>query len=306
MNSVSVVVSTFTKKRLPSILQCISSLEKQTVHPAEIVLVLDPIDELIDFYNSRVPPNVRIIVSEGAGLSFARNAGVKNAVGDIIAFIDDDAVADAKWLEKSLENYRHSEVIGVGGAIYASWQINRPPCFPQELDWIVGCSYRGLPLKRTELRNPIGCNMSFRKKGFEKAGYFKTDIGRCGNTLLCNEETEFSIRALSLVPGSKIIYEPSAIVYHKVSKNRESFKYIWTRSFYEGISKAIISSKTDSSKILYTEGSYLRLLLSKAIPLRLRHIYKPRIAGELFTLLLSLSGVFAGFAAGRITKGFKD
>ncbi len=306
MNSVSVIVSTFTKNRLPSILQCISSLEKQTIYPTEIVLVLDPVDELIRFYYSRIPSNVRIIVSEGNGLSYARNAGVKKAIGEIVAFIDDDAIADEKWLENSLVNYQHAEVIGVGGAIYASWRVSRPPWFPEELDWIVGCSYKGLPLKRTEIRNPIGCNMSFRKEIFEKAGYFKTDIGRCGNMLLCNEETEFSIRALSVVPDSKIIYEPSAVVYHKVGRNRESFKYIWTRSFYEGISKATISFKADSSKVLSTEDSYLKLLLSKAIPLRLKHFYKPRKAGELFTLTLSLFGVFAGFVAGRITKRLKN
>jgi GT2 family glycosyltransferase len=303
LSSVSVIVSTFTKKRLSSILECISSLERQTVRPAEVVLVLDPVDELVNFYAKHVPSFVRIVVSNGVGLSYARNTGVRSAVGDIVAFIDDDAYADERWLENSLENFERSEVIGVGGAICASWQVSRPLWFPEELDWIVGCSYRGLPVVRSEIRNPIGCNMSFRKSVFEKAGYFKTDIGRCGNTLLCNEETEFSVRALSVVPGSKIIYEPSAVVYHKVSKNRENFKYIWKRSFYEGISKATISYKSDS-KMLSSEGSYLRLLLAEAIPLRLKHFYALRNAGELFTLLLSLFGVFAGFVAGRMSRRF--
>ena len=102
LSSVSVIVSTFTKKRLSSILECISSLERQTVRPAEVVLVLDPVDELVNFYAKHVPSFVRIVVSNGVGLSYARNTGVRSAVGDIVAFIDDDAYADERWLENSL------------------------------------------------------------------------------------------------------------------------------------------------------------------------------------------------------------
>jgi hypothetical protein len=56
--------------------------------------------------------------------------------------------------------------------------------------------------------------------------------------------------------------------------------------------------------MLSSEGSYLRLLLAEAIPLRLKHFYALRNVGELFTLLLSLFGVFAGFVAGRMSRRF--
>ena len=302
MGSISVVISTYTTRRLTDVMKCISSLSKQTTKPTEIILALDPFDELVNFYRARVPPHVRIVVSDGIGLSYARNAGVKAASGDIVAFIDDDAEADEKWLERSVENYQDSKVIGVGGFIKAKWTIGRPFWFPEELDWIVGCSYKGTPLKRTTIRNPIGCNMSFRRMVFEKVGYFRTDIGRLGSMLLCNEETEFAIRALKLIAGSKIVFEPTAITHHKVSKNRESLKYVWTRSFYEGVSKAIISFESDRSEVLSTEGSYLRLLLSVAIPSRVRRIYKPARASELLTLVISVFAVFAGFATGRVMK----
>ena len=283
-------------------MRCLSSLSKQTLRPVEIILALDPLDELVEFYRSHVPPPVRIVVSDGIGLSQARNAGIRAAMGDIVAFIDDDAVADEKWLESFGENYQNGEVIGVGGFISAEWERGRPAWFPEELDWIVGCSYKGMPLKRSLIRNPIGCNMSFRKAVFEKAGYFRTDIGRLGNMLLASEETEFALRALKRVPESKIIFEPSAIVHHRVGKNRESLKYLWTRSFYEGVSKAIISFGSDHSEVLSTEDSFLRFLLSVAIPSRVRRIYKPSQVSELLTLMLSVFAVFAGFVAGRVMK----
>jgi glucosyl-dolichyl phosphate glucuronosyltransferase len=302
LNSISVIVSTYTPRRLSDVLECLDSISRQTLPPSETILVLDPIDELVEFYRSRVPPNVKIVISDGIGLSYARNAGVKNASGDIVAFIDDDAVADKKWLESSVENYRDSQVIGVGGLINADWANNRPMWFPEELDWIVGCSYKGMPMKRSVIRNPIGCNMSFRKIVFEKAGYFRTDIGRLGDKLLCSEETEFAIRALDAMPGSRIVFEPSAAVSHKVGKKRESLKYVWTRSFNEGMSKATISYKSDSSKMLSTEDSYLKFLLSVAIPSRIKRIYRISEASELLTLKLSILAVLAGFATVRVMR----
>jgi glucosyl-dolichyl phosphate glucuronosyltransferase len=302
LSNVSIIVSTYTKKRLPDIERCLASIEKQTLQPAEVLLVLDPIDELIEFYRQRVPEFVKIVVSSGVGLSYARNTGVMQALGNIVAFIDDDALADPCWLENFLANYQNGEVMGVGGFISADWENTRSLWLPEELDWIVGCSYKGLPTERTEIRNPIGCNMSFRKEVFDQVGYFRTDIGRFGSMLLCNEETEFAIRALRVKPESKIIYEPSSIVYHRVRKDRERLRYVWTRSFYEGISKAIISFKSASPKVLSTENSYLKLLFSKAIPQRLKNVYKKNQSSELLALFVSLIAVCAGFLVGRIMK----
>jgi glycosyltransferase involved in cell wall biosynthesis len=63
------------------------------------LLVLDPDEELIEFYRKNVPEPVKIVVSSGVGLSHARNTGVKQASGVILAFIDDDALADPQWIE---------------------------------------------------------------------------------------------------------------------------------------------------------------------------------------------------------------
>ena len=98
------------------------------------------------------------------------------------------------------------------------------------------------------------------------------------------------------------MYDPAAVVYHEVNRQRESLKYVWTRSFYEGLSKAVISFKSDSTNVLSTETSYLRFLLSEAIPLRLKHIFKPEKVGELLTLTFSMFAVLAGFLTGRIMK----
>jgi glycosyltransferase involved in cell wall biosynthesis len=296
----SVVISTYSKERLRYLLDCVASLKKQSLKPDEIILVLDPYPDLVEFYESELYGDVKVIVSQSCGLSNARNAGVKNAQGDIVSFIDDDAVAEEDWLENLVKNYEDSNVVGVGGLIRPLWEDGYPIWFPEELNWIVGCSYKGLPERKASVRNPIGCNMSFRKEVFKTVGYFRTDIGRFGKNLLASEETELSMRILKEIQGSKIIYEPSAVVHHKVNKRRRSLRYVWTRSFYEGVSKAIISDEAIPSTNLSTEASYLKYLLSVSIPLRCRRIHKFEELSKLLTLMFSLSAVVSGFVTGKL------
>jgi glycosyltransferase involved in cell wall biosynthesis len=246
---------------------------------------------------------VRIVVSENCGLSNARNAGVKSARGEIIAFIDDDAVADVNWLENLIKNYEDPMVVGVGGFIGPLWENGLPAWFPEELNWVVGCSYKGLPENRACVRNPIGCNMSFRKSVFEKVGYFRSDVGRFGKKLLAGEEPELSIRIYERISGAKIIFEPNAVVYHRVDRNRLSLRYLLKRAFYEGVSKGLISYSTQlSSSVLSAEDHYLKYLLRVAIPSRLRRFYKMDGMCQLMLLLFSTIAVFVGFSSIRLRK----
>jgi len=242
------------------------------------------------------------VVSEHVGLSYARNAGAREAKGEIVAFIDDDAVADKKWLENLTGHYQDPSVMGAGGYVKPVWDGKRPDWFPEELDWIVGCSYKSLPEKLSTVRNPIGCNMSYRKEVFESIGYFASDIGRFGARLLSKEETEFSMRLLSRITNSRIIYDPSSIVYHRVTANRQNLRYVWHRSFSEGISKVLIDKKSSDQISGSTENSYLKYLLKVAIPSRLHNISKGENLQQLLVLVLSISGVFSGFLSAKVLR----
>src|SRR5581483_12443163 len=93
----------------------------------------------------------------------ARNTGVSVATGSVCAFLDDDAEAAPDWLAWLVKAYADKDVLGVGGAIEPAWQDRRPEWFPEEFDWVVGCSYRGMPVISADTRNLIGANMSFRR-----------------------------------------------------------------------------------------------------------------------------------------------
>lgn len=280
--------------------RCIGSLKNQSSACKDIILVLDPDKDLVDFYKNLLGNDVRIVVSGKRGLSHARNAGVRGARGEIVAFIDDDAVADKNWLSKMVSNYNDPQVVGVGGNIIPKWESNRSMWFPEELDWIVGCSYKGLPEHRAVVRNPIGCNMSFRKDVFEKVGFFRANIGRFGRKPLAGEEPEFSIRVLKAYPKAKIIYDPSAVVYHHVPKWRANLRYALERSFYEGLSKAIITSKRDSLEDLSREDAYMKYVLGVTLPSKLKRFYRLANLCHIVAVMASTVMVLAGFSIGKL------
>jgi glycosyltransferase involved in cell wall biosynthesis len=303
LKGVSVIISTFSIDRANYVANCIKSLRKQTLLPEEIILVLDPDEALLEFYKSCMLHDVKIVVSEGYGLSYARNAGVKNAKGEIIAFIDDDAVADERWLENLVKSYDNPLVVGVGGLIKPIWESSRPIWFPEELDWIVGCSYKGLPKRKSYVRNPIGCNMSFRKDVFEKVGYFRVDVGRLGKKPVAGEEAELSMRILEKIPEAKIVHEPRAVVCHRVPKSRAHLKYVMNRSFYEGFSKALITNyNSNPLNMLSTEEQYLKYLLKNAVPFRLKRFHRFENICHLMILLISTFSVLSGYIIGLLSK----
>ncbi len=296
--SVSVIVSTFTKERSADVLRCINSILNQTIKPDEILLVLDPVDELVGFYGDIVPDEVKVVKSKGFGLSNARNTGVEHAKGDIVAFIDDDAWADEKWLENMLRNYEDEKVWGVGGKIVPIFDGERPRWLPEELDWIVGCTYKGMPKSRTEVRNPIGANMSFRREAFEVAGLFRTEVGRYGKKLLGSEEAELSMRLKKVKPDVKILYDPDAIVYHRVPRNRTKFGYVLKRAYYEGYSKAVLAREYPLSG----EYQYLSYLIGKSLPSRIKSIFLPSSFFEFTGLVAVISVVAVGNIVGRMQQ----
>ncbi len=294
---VSIIVSTFARERSNDVLRCISSILNQTIVPDEILLVLDPVDELIEFYSNIVPNDVRIVKSRGFGLSNARNTGIECAKGDIIAFIDDDAWADRRWLENILRNYKDMRVWGVGGKIIPVFDGKRPRWLPEELDWIVGCTYKSMPESKAEVRNPIGANMSFRKEAFEVAGLFKTEVGRYGKKLLGGEETEFSMRLKRLKPDVKILYDPNAMVYHRVPESRMKLRYALKRAYYEGYSKAVLAREYPLSG----EYSYLSYLIKESLPRRIKNIFLLDSFLEFAGLVAVISVVAVGNFVGRIS-----
>jgi glucosyl-dolichyl phosphate glucuronosyltransferase len=263
--SVSVVICAYTERRWDELVDAITSVRRQTTPPLEVIVSVDYNPALRNRVAHRLPGVVIAENRQRQGLSGARNAGVALARGDVVAFLDDDAAAAPDWLERLSARYTSPTVLGVGGAIEPVWSGGRPRCFPKEFDWVVGCTYRGMPEAPTAVRNLIGANMSLRRAVLNALGGFRCDIGRIGTRPLGCEETELCIRAGRRWPEGVFLYDPSALVRHRVPASRASWRYFHSRCYAEGISKALVAKLADARSGLASERAYAMRVLPRGI-----------------------------------------
>jgi glycosyltransferase involved in cell wall biosynthesis len=298
---VSVVICAYTLERWSQIGAAVESVRRQTRRPAEVVLVIDHNPELLARAEAAFP-DVRAVPNTGTrGLSGARNTGVARATGDVIAFLDDDAAADAHWVERLLAAYSDERVIGVGGGVVPDWAVPRPPWFPDEFLWVVGCSYEGLPRARAAVRNPIGANMSFRRSAFTAAGGFHADMGRLGKDAAGCEETEFSIRAARSRPEARIVLEPTALCRHRVTADRCTRAYFRRRCWAEGRSKALVGRLAGTDSALSSERAYVRRTLPVGVLRGLRDLARGDLSGgaRAWAIAEGTALTVAGYLRGR-------
>ncbi len=308
----SVVICVYTEKRWDDIVAAVDSVAAQDVSAAETLVVVDHNPALLERAQAEFGPRgVRVLPNaHRQGLSGARNTAIAEAVGDVVAFLDDDAAARPGWLAALLEPYNDPSVKAVGGVAHPRWPVNRPRVLPGavpydpdatgELDWIVGCTYTGQPVRQAEVRNLMGCNMSFRREVFERVGGFAEDIGRIGKNPLGCEETELCIRARQAYERAgepiRIIFEPAAAVDHRVSEDRVEWAYLRRRSWAEGLSKAAVSKLVGSEDALSTERSYVARVLPTAV---LRELKEGRVSSAA-AVVTALAWTAAGYARGKL------
>ncbi len=258
---ISVLICAYTLERIELIAAAIASLEAQTAAPHEIVLVIDHSPEL-EAESKRRWPQVEVLPNaEQRGLSGARNTGVAACKGDVVAFLDDDAVAAPDWIERLGQAYTDPAVLGAGGAVRPAWDTGEPNWFPAEFDWVVGCTHSGMPRKREAVRNLVGANMSFRREALREVGGFRHELGRIGKIPAGCEETDLCIRISQRHPESTILYDPDARVDHFVPEARAQTSYFSSRCRGEGRSKAILTALVGSDSGLSAERSYVRRTL---------------------------------------------
>ncbi len=263
MNQFSVIICAYTEKRWDDLLSAVASLRAQTRPVDEIILAIDHNPALFERAKAQFPQLSVVENTEKRGLSGARNSGIAVAHGDFIAFMDEDAVADPNWLALLEQGFSSPSVLGVGGAILPWWLTGQPAWFPEEFNWVVGCTYRGMPEVTSPVRNLIGCNMAFRSEIFQKAGGFRSDIGRVGTFPAGCEETELCIRTRQVEPEGYFLYEPRASVLHRVPAVRTKYKYFTERCYAEGLSKALVSQLVGAQNGLSNERTYTFSTLPK-------------------------------------------
>lgn len=304
MASISAVICAYTEERWDDMCAAVDSLRRQTLPPSEILLVVDHNPALLARVRASLPGVVAIANRQERGLSGGKNSGIAAARGELIAFLDDDAVAAPDWLERLAAGYTHPEVLGVGGATDPAWTGERPSWFPEEFFWVVGCTYRGTPLAAEPVRNLFGGNASFRRSVFESVGGFRCDMGRVGKRPVGCEETEFCIRLRQRWPQGILRYEPGARIYHRVPASRGSWHYYHSRCYGEGLSKAMVARLVGSSDALATERGYTLRTLPQGIARGLGDAVRRSDAMGLAraaSIVTGLAATTAGYLVGAVS-----
>jgi glucosyl-dolichyl phosphate glucuronosyltransferase len=187
----------------------------------------DRTPEVADEFCRRYPGRFRYLFEPQPGKAHALNSAVREAQGEILAFMDDDASVEPTWLENLTSAFQNARWAGAGGRIVLQW----PSALPQWLSIEGPYSRHPFPgfdqgSEAKEITSPLfGANMAFRKSMFEKYGAFRTDLGPSPNRDIPppSEDTEFGRRLIAA--GERLWYQPSAVVHHPIAQTRINTDY---------------------------------------------------------------------------------
>ncbi|MDB2281464.1 glucosyl-dolichyl phosphate glucuronosyltransferase [Halorubrum ezzemoulense] len=278
---VSVVICTYTLDMYEHFREAADSVLAQTYDDVELVVVVDGTpevyDRVVEDYGDR-EDTVIACNDENMGLLASRNRGAELASGDVVGFIDDDAVANEAWAERLVRAYEEEDAIAAGGKMTPEWISGKPSFLPEEFYWLVGVTHRGFADGPGEVRNTFGSNISFRADVFTELGGFDVDVGgRKGDKNLQGGETELCARMREEY-GQGVWYDPEAEVAHKVFEYRTEFRWLLDRAFWQGYSKRAMESFVDDEG--GEEGAFLTALATDSIPTRtVTLIRNPSLAG---------------------------
>lgn len=300
----TVIICTYTEDRWSDLASAIDTVLSQRPSVPELLVVVDhaPVLEarVRDAY-----PDLTVLANAGRqGLSGGRNTGIAAAAGDIVVFLDDDAAAGDDWLIHLLAPFEDPNVWVTGGLAEARFDAPRPRWFPPQFDWVVGCTYEGHPIEG-ELRNPIGCNMAFRRAALDDIEWFQEDMGRSGSRPLGCEETELCIRIQQRHPRCRIVLAPDAPVTQRVPAERATARYFVSRCYSEGLSKAQVTRSVGKIDGLQSERAYttrvLPLAVGHNVAESIRHRSLDGIARSAM-IAVGLIATAAGYARGSLPR----
>ncbi len=203
---------------------------------------------------------IRCIRETELGLDAARNRGIREAVGEVVAFLDDDARARHDWAAQVLEGFEHHDATILGGRVDLIWEDPRPAWFSDVLlRYLIHCDYGQEVVPVISPPWLYGTNVAFRRSLFQQIGLFRLDLDRKGGSLMGGGDTEFFERAHAR--RHRILYLPSLVVRHLVPAFRLTRAFFRERLFYSGYTRAALGTERAGAValncLLFTLGSPL-------------------------------------------------
>lgn len=259
------IICTYNRaKYIGNLLESIAKndLEKSAY---EIVLVdnncTDNTCEICEaFAKAHTDVNFHYVEEPEQGLSAARNKGIKEAKGDMIVYIDDDALVD-EWYLRTIVDYMsaHPEIDAVGGPIIPLYEGTQEPKWMTHYTKELLCGYlyfgeaeRPFPGERY----PGGGNAAYRAEVFRKVGLFNTELGRKGEGLMGSEEKDIFDKMKT--HGMRLIYLPKMILHHIIPQKKLECDY------FDRLTLQIGKSERQRTRSIGA-GKYAKRLCSEAV-----------------------------------------
>jgi glucosyl-dolichyl phosphate glucuronosyltransferase len=249
----SIVIGTFD--RCDTLSLALESLAKQTCDPRrfEIIVVdngsTDGTRDLVAARQSTMR-NLRYVVEPAIGLSNARNRGIAEARAGVVGFFDDDGEAEPDWAETVLRMFAEDpELDAMGGRIHPRWAGEQPVWFSRAVEGHYAvCDYGPTRHEIAFPQYPFGPNMAIRRARLLAIGGFRGELGPTGGNIKSCGETDLFYR-LHQRP-LRVVYEPSAVVHHRIPNSRATRKWLLKRAYRFGHS---------TSAMQYLNGRHRRL-----------------------------------------------
>jgi GT2 family glycosyltransferase len=244
VSSVSVVIC--TRNRPESLKKCLASLRALSPLPEEIIVVDNDPSSGLTLPATAAFPEVRYVPEPRPGLSAARNTGIRNCAGAIVAFTDDDVTVHTGWIGAIRDVFHDHGVIAATGLVLPAELATQAQYAFQvsPLSWALG--YRSLDFdghffrstRRTGVpvwRMGAGANMAFRRDAFEHVGFFDERLGAGASG--CSEDSELWYRLLA--EGHRCRYDPAAVVFHAHRADSEELS-VQTYNYMRGHVAALL------------------------------------------------------------------
>src|SRR5215203_5676968 len=230
---ISVVICTYNRAKY--IREALDSLACQSLPKNEFEIIIannNSTDNTASICNEFITAHPELLVKyyleTQQGASFARNTGASHAVGKLLCFMDDDAVAEKDFLLNiKAFHTSHPDIHGFGGRIIPRYIPSEPNWMSHYVSSLVGnFDYAPEVKEFSPNRYPLESNMIVSKKSFDEVGGFNTAIpGVKGTLRIGGEGKDFFLRLKQ--KGYKIYYVPDIVVHHVVETEKLTKEYMY-------------------------------------------------------------------------------
>lgn len=232
-HKISVIIRTYKREKL--LKELIEKILNKGDGPEEIIVVDNDIngsaENVVESFANDYP--VKYFIQPEISASKTANLGIEKSKGEIVAFIDDDAIPEKNWIREIRKVFKNEKIHIVGGKVKLKTDKTLPAWIDYKLKSFLGeIDLGGKFRKMRKNEFPVLMNFAAKKEVFEKVGKFSEKLGYQKNKPFAGEETAFCISARK--KGYEIYYNPDIVVYHRVNPERVKRKYFLKKKFWEG------------------------------------------------------------------------